>query len=70
MFPGYDGWQVVDATPQEASDVADSTVIGKTLMQCGPAPVQAIKEGSINIGYDTAFVFSEVIKIAVIGQNF
>lgn len=57
---GYDGWQVVDATPQEASDIADSTAIGKTLMQCGPAPVKAIKEGNINIGSDTGFVFSEV----------
>lgn len=29
-------------------------------MQCGPCPVQGIKEGNIHIGYDAAFVFAEV----------
>ena len=29
-------------------------------MQCGPAPLAAIKEGHIYIGYDTGFVFGEV----------
>ena len=33
---GYDGWQVVDATPQEVS-------LG--LFQTGPAPINAIKNG-------------------------
>lgn len=47
----YDGWQALDATPQEES--------GGT-MQCGPAPLAAIKSGEVNIGYDTGFVFSEV----------
>ena len=27
------------------------------MMQCGPVPLQAIKEGHIYIGYDTGFVF-------------
>ncbi|XP_041376717.1 uncharacterized protein LOC121389177 [Gigantopelta aegis] len=48
---GYDGWQVIDATPQEQSD---------GVFCCGPSPLTAIKNGDVNIGYDTAFVFSEV----------
>ncbi|KAK7114384.1 annulin-like isoform X2 [Littorina saxatilis] len=47
----YDGWHVVDATPQEQSC---------GMFQCGPCPVAAVKRGEINVGYDTAFVFSEV----------
>jgi transglutaminase 1 len=30
------------------------------MMQCGPAPIKAIKKGAIYIGYDTGFLFSEV----------
>jgi transglutaminase 1 len=48
---GYDGWQTIDGTPQEKSD---------GLYRCGPAPVAAVKSGSIGLGYDTAYVFSEV----------
>ncbi|XP_078725034.1 protein-glutamine gamma-glutamyltransferase K-like [Lampetra fluviatilis] len=48
---GYDGWQVVDGTPQEAS---------AGVFRCGPAPVVAVKKGDINLKYDTAFVFAEV----------
>ena len=29
-------------------------------MQCGPAPIKAIKEGETYVGYDTGFVFGEV----------
>ncbi|XP_078475656.1 LOW QUALITY PROTEIN: coagulation factor XIII A chain-like [Lampetra planeri] len=46
-----DGWQVVDATPQEQSD---------GLMQCGPAPQVAVKNGHVHIKHDTPFVFAEV----------
>lgn len=49
--PGYDGWQAIDATPQEKSG-------GK--FRLGPAPVKAVKKGEVNIGYDTKFVFAEV----------
>nr|KAG5707194.1 hypothetical protein BaRGS_017878 [Batillaria attramentaria] len=49
--PGYDGWHCIDATPQEQS---------QGVFQCGPCPVTAVKKGEIHIGYDTAFVFSEV----------
>ncbi|XP_076809000.1 protein-glutamine gamma-glutamyltransferase E-like isoform X1 [Clavelina lepadiformis] len=48
---GYDGWQAVDATPQEESS---------GIYQCGPAPVKAIKNGEIFIGSDTNFLFGEV----------
>lgn len=48
---GYDGWQVVDPTPQEKSD---------GVYCCGPAPVLAVKEGDLAINYDVPFVFAEV----------
>ncbi|XP_071089058.1 annulin-like [Haliotis cracherodii] len=48
----YDGWQVIDATPQETSYDGVFT--------CGPCPVKAIKEGDINVGSDGAFIFCEV----------
>ncbi|XP_072852629.2 protein-glutamine gamma-glutamyltransferase 5 [Pogona vitticeps] len=48
---GCGGWQVVDATPQERS---------RGLYCCGPASVRAIREGDVNLPYDTAFAFSMV----------
>ncbi|XP_027859862.1 protein-glutamine gamma-glutamyltransferase E-like [Xiphophorus couchianus] len=47
----YDGWQVVDPTPQERSE---------GLFCCGPASVTAIRNGEINLKYDIPFVFAEV----------
>ncbi|XP_075136657.1 protein-glutamine gamma-glutamyltransferase 5-like [Leptodactylus fuscus] len=49
--PGYNGWQALDATPQETSD---------GIFCCGPAPVKAIKEGDIHLKYDCPFIFAEV----------
>uniref|UniRef100_A0A6I8P7F2 protein-glutamine gamma-glutamyltransferase n=1 Tax=Ornithorhynchus anatinus TaxID=9258 RepID=A0A6I8P7F2_ORNAN len=49
--PGYGGWQVLDPTPQETS---------KGVFCCGPASVKAVKEGDIQLPYDTPFVFCEV----------
>jgi len=51
VVSGYDGWQALDATPQEESE---------GVMQCGPAPLTAIKNGEIYIGKDTNFLFGEV----------
>jgi hypothetical protein len=70
---GYDGWQVIDATPQE---------ISSGLFRCGPASVLAVKRGQIQYPYgesnltalfkelmfflfffvfiDTGFVYAEV----------
>ncbi|CAG2211786.1 TGM1 [Mytilus edulis] len=48
---GYDGWQVIDATPQELSS---------GVYQCGPAPVTAIKKGEIGRPFDAPFIFAEV----------
>lgn len=48
---GYDGWQVIDATPQELSS---------GVYQCGPAPVAAIKKGEIGRPFDAPFIFAEV----------
>ncbi|XP_019716012.1 protein-glutamine gamma-glutamyltransferase E [Hippocampus comes] len=47
----YDGWQVLDATPQEASD---------GLYQCGPSSLVAIFNGETQLPYDVPFVFAEV----------
>lgn len=47
----YDGWQVLDPTPQEKSS---------DVYCCGPAPVKAIREGHADIKYDVPFVFGEV----------
>ncbi|XP_043978494.1 protein-glutamine gamma-glutamyltransferase E-like isoform X1 [Gambusia affinis] len=47
----YDGWQVLDPTPQEKSD---------GMFCCGPAPVSAIRNGDTHLKYDVPFVFAEV----------
>ncbi|XP_051932260.1 protein-glutamine gamma-glutamyltransferase E isoform X2 [Hippocampus zosterae] len=47
----YDGWQVLDATPQETSD---------GLYQCGPSSLIAILNGETQLPYDVPFVFAEV----------
>lgn len=39
---GNDGWQVVDATPQELSS---------GLFRCGPASVASVKKGEIQLPY-------------------
>ncbi|XP_052818126.1 protein-glutamine gamma-glutamyltransferase K-like [Mya arenaria] len=48
---GNDGWQVVDATPQERS---------QDLYSCGPAPLSAIQSGRCDVNYDAPFVFATV----------
>ena len=30
------------------------------VFQCGPAPLKAIKEGNVHLGYDAKFIFAEV----------
>lgn len=47
----YDGWQVLDSTPQEES---------QGLFRCGPTSIKAIKEGDVQLSYDAPFVFAEV----------
>ncbi|XP_038553912.1 protein-glutamine gamma-glutamyltransferase 2 [Micropterus salmoides] len=47
----YDGWQVLDPTPQEKSD---------GVYCCGPASVTAILNGDTDLKYDVPFVFAEV----------
>ncbi|KAK6319620.1 hypothetical protein J4Q44_G00108310 [Coregonus suidteri] len=51
LKPGYDGWQVMDPTPQEKSEGVNC---------CGPIPLKAIKEGELTYKYDAPFVFAEV----------
>jgi hypothetical protein len=48
---GMGGWQALDGTPQETSG---------GLFRCGPTPVQAVKEGRVDLAHDTRFVFGEV----------
>ncbi|XP_059561718.1 protein-glutamine gamma-glutamyltransferase E [Myotis daubentonii] len=47
----YNGWQVLDATPQERS---------QGVFQCGPASVTAVREGDVNLDFDMPFIFAEV----------
>ncbi|KAM9860259.1 protein-glutamine gamma-glutamyltransferase E-like isoform 2-T2 [Aulostomus maculatus] len=47
----YDGWQVLDPTPQELSG---------GVYRCGPASVKAILSGETGFNYDVPFVFAEV----------
>ncbi|NXW56817.1 TGM4 glutamyltransferase, partial [Eurystomus gularis] len=48
---GFDGWQAIDATPQEQSQGA---------FQCGPSPVKAVREGDVYLPFDSKFVYAEV----------
>ncbi|XP_067417824.1 protein-glutamine gamma-glutamyltransferase 4 [Emydura macquarii macquarii] len=48
---GFDGWQAVDATPQEISE---------GIYRCGPCPLKAIRSGEVYLLYDSKFVFAEV----------
>ncbi|XP_074842190.1 protein-glutamine gamma-glutamyltransferase 4 [Carettochelys insculpta] len=48
---GFDGWQALDATPQEPS---------QGIYQCGPCPLKAIRSGEVYLLYDSKFVFAEV----------
>uniref|UniRef100_A0A1I8I3T9 protein-glutamine gamma-glutamyltransferase n=2 Tax=Macrostomum lignano TaxID=282301 RepID=A0A1I8I3T9_9PLAT len=47
----FDGWQAVDATPQERSD---------SIFRTGPCPVKAIKQGKLDVDFDTPFIYAEV----------
>lgn len=47
----YDGWQVLDGTPQEPSN-------GR--FQMGPASVEACRRGEITKHFDTKFLYAEV----------
>ncbi|XP_066091464.1 protein-glutamine gamma-glutamyltransferase 6 [Saccopteryx bilineata] len=51
LGPSYNGWQVLDATPQEESE---------GVFRCGPASVTAIREGDVHLAHDGSFVFAEV----------
>ncbi|XP_008495973.2 erythrocyte membrane protein band 4.2 isoform X2 [Calypte anna] len=51
LLPKYSGWQALDATCQEKS---------KGPSFCGPAPVQAIKEGDTKVDYDVCYFFAAI----------
>ncbi|KAL2090584.1 hypothetical protein ACEWY4_012847 [Coilia grayii] len=48
---GYDGWQVLDPTPQERS---------QGIFRCGPAPVRAVRDKQLSMAYDVPFVYAEM----------
>ncbi|XP_033115371.1 coagulation factor XIII A chain-like [Anneissia japonica] len=48
---GYDGWQVLDPTPQETS---------KGLSCIGPVPLNAVKQGHLYYPYDSDQLFTSV----------
>ncbi|RXN25867.1 glutamine gamma-glutamyltransferase [Labeo rohita] len=48
---GYDGWQALDATPQERST---------GMFRCGPASVKAVYQRKVEAQYDVPFVYAEV----------
>ncbi|XP_061758736.1 protein-glutamine gamma-glutamyltransferase 5-like isoform X4 [Nerophis ophidion] len=48
---GFDGWQVVDPTPQEKS---------AGMYRCGPCPVAAIRGRCLSTPYDAAFLYASV----------
>ena len=56
---GFDGWQALDATPQEYSKVGNER---RDIYRMGPAPVKAVKYG-LRCNYDTDFVIAEVCKL-------
>ncbi|XP_016424423.1 protein-glutamine gamma-glutamyltransferase 5-like [Sinocyclocheilus rhinocerous] len=48
---GYDGWQVLDPTPQEKS---------AEMFRCGPAAVKAIYHQKVDAQYDVPFIYAAV----------
>ncbi|XP_070694981.1 protein-glutamine gamma-glutamyltransferase 2-like [Pempheris klunzingeri] len=48
---GFDGWQVVDPTPQEKS---------AGIFCCGPCPVAAIQRRCLGAPYDASFIYASV----------
>jgi hypothetical protein len=54
------GWQVVDSTPQELSE---------GFLQLGPVPLKSVKNGVLDIKYDSKFVHSEVNYLLNYDQN-
>uniref|UniRef100_A0A3B5KIU3 Transglutaminase-like domain-containing protein n=1 Tax=Xiphophorus couchianus TaxID=32473 RepID=A0A3B5KIU3_9TELE len=51
LGPGFDGWQVVDPTPQERS---------RGIFRCSPCPVAAIRERCFSVKFDTPFLYASV----------
>lgn len=47
----YGGWQAIDATPQEESS---------GVYRCGPAPLNALRQGRVDLDFDGKFIYAEV----------
>ncbi|KAL7891538.1 hypothetical protein AOLI_G00010140 [Acnodon oligacanthus] len=60
---GFDGWQVLDPTPQERSE---------GVYRCGPAPVKAIREQRMDMPFDIPFIYAEVnadVYVCIVQQG-
>lgn len=55
-----DGWQAVDATPQEKSRGPAEAPFSARANQCGPASIARIAAGDVKSGFDADFVAGEV----------
>ncbi|XP_029579021.1 protein-glutamine gamma-glutamyltransferase 5 [Salmo trutta] len=51
LGPGFDGWQVLDPTPQEKSG---------GIFCCGPCPVKGIRKKRYDALYDAPFIYASV----------
>ncbi|XP_019944411.2 protein-glutamine gamma-glutamyltransferase 2-like [Paralichthys olivaceus] len=51
LSAAFDGWQVVDPTPQEKS---------AGIFCCGPCPVAAVQQRCLRAPFDTPFIFASV----------
>ncbi|KAK0424769.1 hypothetical protein QR680_008842 [Steinernema hermaphroditum] len=51
----YDGWQVLDSTPQHVSE--DSPQV--ETYECGPMPLAALRESNLTVPYDGPFIYAE-----------
>uniref|UniRef100_A0A8B9LNC9 protein-glutamine gamma-glutamyltransferase n=1 Tax=Astyanax mexicanus TaxID=7994 RepID=A0A8B9LNC9_ASTMX len=59
----FDGWQVLDPTPQERSG---------GMYRCGPAPVKAIREQRMGMPFDIPFIYAEVnadVRVCIVRQG-
>jgi hypothetical protein len=56
---GADGWQAIDATPQEESKGPNESPFSSSNYFCGPAPHALIRSMDVQQPYDVAFVAGE-----------
>lgn len=58
LYKEYSGWQVLDATAQQK--------YSGELYCSGPVPVRAIKEGHVELNYNTSLIFSKIYTDTIV----